>query len=435
MQTAIGAHTTSSTLREYITDNTKNDKEFIKLCSDFSKINFNDQCKISGFPDDRLMYRSNYDLISMNAVNASDLDDFKQRNIGIITFSENKKLITLLKKAEVIYDKIIWNDNKVKIKNQLKELSKYKEINASIYEKFNTFYNSTWTNDIPFQVAIYPIPGKKGNTIATPHINTLCVAVLTDETNHSARNGVVLHEMCHVLYDNQSAEFQNKLDQYFKNSTSDYSKLAYAYINEGLATALGNGWAYTEMNGKIDETEWYADKTINGFAKAIYPMVEDYLQKSKVLDAEFIDKAISLFSEKFPNSISNYEQSLRKTITYCDDFEEIEMVNHLSKYFNISGLNLSSPILHPFSIEAIVENNNNQFFVVDGNQNETINKLSNYFPQLKNVKFENKPLNLSFIDSKKRVVIILILNNKKELDSELEKMNAKKYFDLKQPFQ
>jgi predicted metal-dependent hydrolase len=435
METVKGSSTTSSTLRDYINDKTKNDVEFKKLCKDYLKIKLTDGYKISGFPDDRLMYRSNYDLVSMNAVNASNFNDFKQRNVGIITFDDNQKLIAILKKAEIVYDKIIWNDNKIKIEKQLKALSKYKEINASIYEKFNNFYNSSWIKEVPFQVAIYPIPGKKGNTIATPHINSLCVSVLTDETDYSVRNGIVLHEMCHILYENQSAEFQNQLDKYFKNNTSSYSRLAYTYINEGLATALGNGWAYKKMNKKIDETDWYNNETINGFAKVLYPLIESYLQQNKSLDADFVDNAIELFSKKFPNSICNYEQSLNKTITYCDNFEEIEVVDHLGKYFNISGLSLSSPILHALSIETITDNSSNQFFIIDGNQNETIYKLSSYFPQLKDLKFENKPLNLSFIDSKKRVVIMLILNNKKELDLELEKMKVKKYFDLKQPLQ
>ena len=44
-------------------------------------------------------------------------------------------------------------------------------------------------------------------------------------------------------------------------------------------------------------------------------------------------------------------------------------------------------------------------------------------------------MNLSFIDAQGRAVIILILNNKKELNLELEKMKNKKFFDIKNPLQ
>jgi hypothetical protein len=40
---------------------------------------------------------------------------------------------------------------------------------------------------MPFTVVLYPVPGKKGNTSATPHANSLCVAVLTEETDYAGR--------------------------------------------------------------------------------------------------------------------------------------------------------------------------------------------------------------------------------------------------------
>ena len=46
----------------------------------------------------------------MNAVNAKSFEDFQQKNLGIITLSDNLKLIQILKKAEIFYDKLIWNE-------------------------------------------------------------------------------------------------------------------------------------------------------------------------------------------------------------------------------------------------------------------------------------------------------------------------------------
>ena len=435
METSIGSHGTSITLEKFIQENTKNDIEFGKLCEEYKKINLYNQFKFDGFPEDRNNYGNSFDIISMNAVNSSNLEEFKQKNLGLITISDNEKLYEILKKVEKLYDKLIWKESEKILKSQLKELSKYEKKNASMFQKFNRFYNSSWTEKIPFKVVIYPIPGSKGNTTATPHINALCVSILTEDKDIIGTNGVALHEMCHVLYQNQSKEVQSQLDNYFKENESIYSKQAYTYINEALATALGNGYAYKEMNGKIDESEWYADETINGFAKAIYPQVEDYLQKNKTIDKEFIDKSIQLFSEKFPNSIYNYAQSLNKTIVYYDDFEGNELVNQLDNYFQISNINQSSPILHPYSIESITSNNDNQFFIIDTNQNETLKSLSEYFPEINAIKFEKTPLNLSFIDKKKRIIIMLVLNNKSELDLELKKMKEKQFFNSKQLLQ
>lgn len=434
METAISSHGTSSTFENFIVEKTKNNIEFQILCEDYKKINLNNQYELEGFPKKRNNYGNSFDVISMNAVNAKSFEDFQQKNLGIITLSDNLKLIQILKKAEIFYDKLIWNEFEKNSKNQLKSLSKFENSNTVFFEKFNHFYNSTWTKDIPFNVVIYPIPGNNGNTIATPHINALCVSLLTEDKDMIGLNGVALHEMCHVLYENQSKEIQITIDNYFNQNKSIYSKQAYTYINEALATVLGNGFAIKEMNGKLDKNDWYADKTINDFAKAIYPMVENYLNENKSIDKEFVDNAIQLFSEKFPKSIYDYAQSLNRTISYTEDFEELELVNQLSNYFTISSLDLVTPIIQKNISEKII-NNSNQFFIIDKNQNETLLKLSEYFPEIKDIKFENKLLNLSFIDSKNRTIVILVLNNKSELNSELKKMKEKQFFDSKSVIQ
>jgi hypothetical protein len=435
METSIGNHGTSKTLKVFIDDKLQNNEEFKNICAEFKKINLEYYFKRSEFPVKRSQNNSTFDLISMHAVNANNLEEFKEKCIGLIPLSSNQKLFEVLSKAEIIYDKIIWNEYKKKAQKQVKALSKYKILNAEIFNKFNLFYNSTWTKDIPFQVAIYPIPGRIGVTSATPHINSLCIGILTDEINDSAINGVILHEMCHILYGEQSVDFQQKLNSDFDKNKSPFSNFAYSYFNEALATALGNGWSYKKMNSKMDESEWYNDVIINDFAKTLYPLVNDYLEQDKVVDSKFIDEAIISFGTKFPNAIYEYSNLLNTTIFYSDAIEENEAVNIIGNYFNISSLNISSPILHPYSIESMQNSTLTQLIIIDSNQRETIIKLSDVFPEIKNFKFDKTPTNLSFIDAKGRAVIILILNNKKELNSELEKMKSKKLFDAKNPLQ
>ena len=342
---------------------------------------------------------------------------------------KTNKLTKILFKAEKIYDDIIWNDYEKKIINQKSNLIKFKKANIEIFNRFNNFYNSTWTNEIPFEIALYPIPGKKGSTTATPHGNSLCIGVLTDETDYTSRNGVILHEMCHVLYDEQSKEFQKQLVSYFAENKSEYSKFASAYFDEALATALGNGWAYKNMNGKIDEKEWYNDDYIEGFARGIYSLVENYLNENKQIDKNFIDKSIEIFGLKFPNVNADYSILLNKLYLYYDNEDENEITIPLRKYFRLSNVNFSSPILHPYSIEFLNESYGNQLIIVNKNQKNTLDKLKEIYPELSKINFENKPLNLSFFDKKGNAVIILIVNNKLEFENLIEQMNKEKYFD------
>jgi len=429
METATNGNGTSSYFKKYIEDKTQNNPNFKNLCEEYKKINLSYSYKRSEFPDERRPNRSTYDLISINAVNSKNLIEFKESTIGILPIVEYQKLFKILSDAEKIYDEIIWNDYEKKLINQKNNLIKFKKLNVEIFNRFNKFYNSTWTNEIPFQIALYPIPGKKGSTTATPHGNSLCIGVLTDETDYTGRNGVILHEMCHVLYDEQSKEFQKQLVSYFAENKSEYSKFASAYFDEALATALGNGWAYNNINGKIDEKEWYSNTYIEGFARGIYPLVENYLNESKQIDKVFIDKSIEIFGLKFPNANADYSILLNKLYLYYDNEDENEITIPLRKYFRLSNVNSSSPILHPYSIEFLNEGMGNQLVIVNENQKNTLDKLKEIYPELSKINFENKPLNLSFFDKKGNAVIILIVNNKVEFENLIEQMNKEKYFD------
>jgi hypothetical protein len=429
METATNGNGTSSYFRKIIEDKTKNNIEFKKLCEEYKKINLSYNFKRFEFPNERRPSRSTFDLISNHAVNSKNLTEFKYSTIGILPIVEYQKFFKILNDAEKIYDIVIWKDYEKKIINQKNKLLKFKESNVKIFNKFNSFYNSTWTNEIPFQIALYPIPGEKGSTTATPHGNSLCIGVLTDETDLIGRNGVILHEMCHVLYDEQSKEFQKQLVSYFADNNSEYSKFASVYFDEALATALGNGWAYKNINGKIDEKEWYNDTYIEGFARGIYPLVENYLNENKQIDKNFIDKSIEIFGLKFPSANADYSILLNKLYLYYDNEDESEITIPLRKYFRLSNVNSSSPILHPYSIENLNEGSGNQLIIIFENQKNTLDKLKEIYPELLKINFENKPLNLSFFDKKGNAVIILIVNNKVEFENLIEQMNKEKYFD------
>ncbi|MGC4040778.1 MAG: hypothetical protein QM710_08370 [Flavobacterium sp.] len=367
----------------------------------------------------------------MNAVNAKDLADFKIKCMGLLPLNDNQRLFAVLSEAEKTYDRIIWKDYEAKIKNQLKQLSKLTGFNTEVFNAFAGFYQTSWTNDIPFQVAIYPIPGKSGSTTATPHVNSLCVGVLTGEIDYVSRNGVVLHEMCHILFNEQSAEMQNKIEDYFNQNPSPYSKIAYSFLDEALATALGNGWTYKKSTGKEDDTDWYDNATIDGFAKAMYPEINHYLEAKRPIDKEFIDNAVIVFAAKFPKSIYDYGISLNGLVLYTEFEDNTIVKTDLRKQFRVAGLTISSPILHPYSLESMNESKLTQMFVINQNHKEITGKLKEVFPEISDFNYMGKTENLTFIDKKGRTVIMLFLTDIAELKAQLQKMKEVQYFDPK----
>ncbi len=433
LETATNHQGTSSTLNDFIVSNTQNDSIFNRLCLDFKNIQTDYQYKREEFPENRRQYRSTQDLIDIALVNSNTLEEFKHKTIGILPNSELQKLVNVLKQTESYYDNLLWNMSEQKLLHQKKELEVYASKSSEIFTTFQHFYHSSWTADIPFIVTLYPIPGKRGNSTATPHANSLCVGVLTDETKHIERMGVVLHEMCHVLYDEQTNEFQQEIEKWFDANKSPYKQFAYNFFDEGLATVLGNGWAYKALSGNIDTTEWYNNEYINGFAKELYPLVEEYINKHQQIDQQFIDKSIDLFARKFPNSLSEYGILLNRISIYSDaetDAERTDLMNAIGEDFQLSNTSSSSPILDKTSLELLKNSSQTQLVIITKNHKNNFNTLKSMFPQLS--KF-NPTTNMlfSFYDKNNRPIIILYATETKNINDLVKKMETLKYFDTK----
>ena len=235
LQAATNDSRTSQTLQEFIVEKTSGDKEFVKLKNDFLQIQLDYQYRRDQVPEKRRRTRTTHDLVEIALVQSNSIAEFRDRIIGVFPNNDLQELIRLMNAAEVYYDRLIWNDQELKLEKQRIALEKYTAQCSESFTKINRFYNSCWLPEMPFTVAIYPIPGAKGNSTATPHANSLCIGVLTDETDHVGRVGVILHEMCHVLYDEQPAAFEHQIDQWFAGNQSAYKSFAYSFFDEGLA--------------------------------------------------------------------------------------------------------------------------------------------------------------------------------------------------------
>lgn len=431
MESAIYHHTTSSTLQNFIDEKTKGNKDFTQLCNDFAAIRLDYDYVRDEFPANRRQTRSTYDLVDIALVNSADFKEFGQRIIGILPNGETQKLLNILAEAEKYYNQYVWAENEAKANAQLKALEPYAGQCSEIFRKIKTFYHSSWSEDIPFVVALYPVPGRSGNTSATPHANSLCVGVLADETDHIGRVGVVLHEMCHVLYDEQSAEFQHQLDDYFAQNQSPYKAFAYNFFDEGLATALGNGWGSKQLSGKLDESDWYNNEYINGFGKALFPLVEEYLAANKSIDKDFVNKAVDLFAATFPKCLTDYAILMNRVSIFCDvdsDSEINGVRDQIGKYFQLTNSRMSAPTLDPVSLEILKNEETTQLIIIDRNHAATMKELKKIFPQLSKVKPVNNQV-LSFFDAKNRLVTILYVMDKNAMNPLLKDMKTRKYVD------
>lgn len=437
LETSKGVYGTSDELRLYIENNTKTDTAFHKLIADYTSLSLETMYQHDGFPATRPGYRSIKDLLIMGTVQSDDIHEFKQRIVGILHSSDYERLIRIMNEANIWYEKIIWSKHGKQAMMQLKKLENYQQSTNSAFLKLKKFYGSSWPDDVPFIIALSPVPGKNGATAATPHANVLCLDVLTEETDYAARIAIALHEICHVLYAEQSRELQTELENYFSQSRSAYASAAHNFFDEGLATANGNGWVYKLITGNIDTKGWYSNEYIDGFGHFLYPLTTQYLSENKSIDGFFVTEAIRLFSEKFPRAPDDYGILFNHLVLHSDE-EEPQARNKVKQdiyeQFSIYYLNFTSPILGDESTGLLKDSEETQLIVIDRNHEKTLDALKALLPEFKNVHYNvNDNFVISYFDHRKRLIMIAKIN---EGDTKLlfEAIKKQKFLTRTEPY-
>jgi len=259
MRAAGGDASLSRTLEEYIPAHiSRHDSaRFNRLVREFSTINFGPGYSFADRPEHRMRPKQLSDLVSNAAIQSNDLQEFMSRITGMFSNEDWQKLRNVLAAAEPYYDEMLQQPYGKIMEQQLRALEQNAKRADDIFYKLKTFYGSVWSNDMPFIIGIYTIPGDRGYTTASPHSNCLALGVLTEEHVYEERISVALHEMCHVLYDEQPLKQQRKLDSAFLQSRSPAALFAYNYFDEALATACGNGWVYSVLTDSLDKGAWY----------------------------------------------------------------------------------------------------------------------------------------------------------------------------------
>lgn len=430
LETASGDPHSSSTFRKYIKEHiaAEDTSDFKALVRSFVAIDLDNTYTLPQYPAQRQKPRSSAGLIKMAAVQSKDLSDFFDRIKGILPNEQLIALKDVMSKAQYFYDQVITPEDNAALDKQLRELRMYNDKTDAAFLKLKTFYGGIWPDNTNFSIALYPIPGNSGNTNATPHNNCLVMAVLTKETDHESRMGVAMHEIGHVLYEEQPLALQWKLDSAFMESASMSMPYAYGYIDEALATACGNGWMYEFLTGKPEEGAWYNNEYIDKYAHALYPLVKLYIENFKTIDRSFVKKAITIFEEQFPDAAYEFNNLFNQMNFYTDanSTEQYRSIkNTLNRYYRVSGCHSSYPIADPQSLDMANNSNGTQLFIIHTNRSQNFDALKRIFPELSSVN-ESEESIISFIDKQKRPVVILNVDSDTRIDAAFKKLTEMK---------
>lgn len=313
-----------------------------------------------------------------------------------------------------------------------KALFPYTSQIETLFNKVDVFLGSGWSKTTPFKIMLYPIPLASGGTTAIPKGNNLICSYLSEREKEAEDIiGIAIHEMNHILFDAQPLELQKNIDTWFTTSTNPYAPLAYDFFDEGLATAVGNGWAHEQLNGTLDTGDWYSFEYVNGFGKKLYPLVKTYMDINQTIDQAFIDKAIVLFGEAFPKAITDLDILMNNLNMFSQSEDETLMDGYFAgvrERFRMRSAYFSSPIDSEESFTRFRESNRTKLIVVDKDQETVLPILQKQFANLpKNIQLDTSFLT-GFYDEKTQSTIVLVNSLKPEDYATLmDALKAKKY--------
>ena len=431
---ASGAPGSPPSYIDFINKNLENDPAFQELISIYKALDFETSMHREKFPEKRHAYTSSMNLLWISSANASSIDDFAIRSIGFLPPNDHSSFIKIMKQVEPYYEKLVWSVTKTEREEMEDGIKPYKVKIGQLFKKVNVFLGSEWSESTPFKIMLYPIPLSQGGTTAIPMGNNLICSYLSGRKEDPiGLVGVAVHEMDHILYDAQPLALQKAIDKWFTTSTNPFAPLAYDFFDEGLATAVGNGWAYEEINGMIDTGEWYNFEYVNGFGKALFPLAKDYLNSGKTIDKAFIDQAITLFEEAFPKATNDLD-ILMNNINVFSQSEDEAVINGyfdgIGARFRMRSVYFSSPMNKEKSLVRFRESNRTKMVLLDENKEEALIILQKQFPKFPK-KFDlKKPQLTSFYDVEtKSNVILLNLKSAQDYPALMDKLKSAKYLE------
>jgi hypothetical protein len=437
-QTVAGYPHRSETLKEHFESSrfkTARNQKLIQKFHDASRA-LEISYDFPGYPQSRKQSQDLEKIFMIQAGASSSIGELRSRTSGLIPGAQHQALIESLEQLLPIYQELVWDPHLPKLleyKAKMTELFNRVDV-PKMLDQAATFYRSEWPIEVPFVVSFYPIPGKNhGSGENLGHFQS--VGILLGREDVVGTFGVIFHELCHALYNAQSPQTQYEFEKAFLGVPSESRLQAYHFINEGLATALGNGWAYSKADGNIDEQGWYNDPYIETYARALFPKVTDYVEKGKAWDLNFVRHAVKVFEEKLPTAHLEYQNLLTHINLYWNPPRDgSELRNSLRKYFRIQGISGHAPISAKQSIDALHKETQTHLVVLDGT--DDLSWLPPAYEKYRMAILAELKKNQDFIfavSSKSAPALIVFAAQKMSVDKFAERIHREKLIRLEAP--
>lgn len=268
--------------------------------------------EFDGYPESRMAGRSLEDLALIAAMRSQNIAEWQQQMAGFLPLASLNIVANALHTIEPAFLDLVWNPAKTRLDSHLIALNQYANAHSmqATLKKAATLYGTPLSAENNFTILLNPIINSNFFT-AFPVQQLLVVDLPLETKDYASILSVAFHELCHTMYAEQPPQTQFRLEGFFlprnKKNTPDYSHaMAYLWLDEALATALGNGYFYKEQTNTLDPEPWYDDGIINRYAKAIYPIVNTWMEGDTTAGRQVAYQQMALaFAKAIPQAESN----------------------------------------------------------------------------------------------------------------------------------
>lgn len=390
---------------EYNTD------RYNKLVEQLDTLSISESVVFSGYPKGQKLPLMTTNIIDKNLIASKTLAEFKTIMFGIIPSAELFALTTIIECFQPVYNALIYAPNKENFEIKVAELLTFVE-NENVENYFETgllFYNTAWDNAVTFEIAVIPSLNQNGFT-ASAFMNNAVSEIQLEFEEYDILFSVLMHEIYHIFYNEQSLKLKLSIDKWFKENSSSNSQYAYLLLNEALATVLGNGYVYEQINNELDKYEWYNNKYINLMAKQLFPMVKEYILQHKSIDKAFIETYISIYDNNFSNWVNELDNILTYIHVIADDANDFDFF--LENYPRTSYMYMED-MIDLLSVSRLKEDPVTKIIIISKNNSNTLKTVKSQLPELANWKYKPKKEFVSVFDcaDKTKLIIVNCINS------------------------
>jgi hypothetical protein len=272
------------------------------------------------------------------AARSKDIDEFFVRISGLLDREQLKDLRFMFRLIDV---RLItqYDIERTASQNRIHQLFKAfldKRNTDAFLERVARMLGARWPLLEPIRLVLIPIPNHKGSgasSYAHQSGQTVLVEILEDD-NVEHRASVAVHEMIHVIWFSLEPEKRRALKESLIRAGKADGYLAWTLLNEGMATAIGNGIYPWSTSGTVPDGLWYADEVIDQFARVLAPILLESYKSRTSLGSDFADRIMRAFRERFPNAAQDPRFVFRELyLVIPSGLKQLQELTHSARQF------------------------------------------------------------------------------------------------------